>query len=109
MNNAYAQVHLYFFLNFLFCLILLCLFDAVIVLDLGIAKVSKASDQKVGLIGQAQGYFSESVDEFKKISRPTAAEARQATIVTVALVIFVALTVALFDLLFSQLMKVVIY
>ena len=66
------------------------------------------SEEKSGLIAKSSGYFSQSVDELKKVTRPTAVEARQATLVTVALVIFVALTVALFDLLFSQLMKLVV-
>lgn len=66
-------------------------------------------DQKTGAISSARNYFTESVEEFRKISSPTPAEARQATLVTVALVVFVALTVALFDFLFSKLMEIVIY
>jgi len=71
--------------------------------------VSKTADDQVGVITQSKNYFSESVDEFKKVTRPTPAEARQATLVTVVLVIFVALTIALFDLVFTQLMEAVIF
>lgn len=71
--------------------------------------MSKTDSNSGGFISQTQNYFSECVEEFKKVARPTPAEARQATLVTVALVVFVALTIALFDLIFVQLMKAVIF
>ena len=68
------------------------------------------SDNKSqGVITQARSYLSESVDELKKVTRPSLAEAKQATFVTIALVVLVALIIALFDLLFSQLMKFLVY
>ena len=69
--------------------------------------MSQGSDSQ-GVVAKGSSYFSEAVDELKKVSKPTAAEARQATLVTIALVLFVALVVALFDFLFSQLMNVVV-
>lgn len=71
--------------------------------------MSKAGDNNTGIVSKAQNYFSECVDELRKVARPTMSEARQATLVTVALMIFVALTIALFDLLFKQLMKAAIF
>lgn len=71
--------------------------------------MSKTADDQVGVITQSKNYFSESIEEFKKVTRPTPAEARQATLVTIVLVVFVALTIALFDLVFTKLMEVIIY
>jgi preprotein translocase subunit SecE len=62
-----------------------------------------------GFVGKAQEYVTESVDELKKVTKPTFAEAKQATIVTVLLVVAVAIIISIFDLAFSQLMKVFIY
>ena len=71
--------------------------------------MSKAAEDQVGVVTQSRNYFSESVEEFKKVARPTPAEARQATLVTIVLVVFVALTISLFDFVFTQLMQAVIY
>ena len=60
-------------------------------------------------MSKAGDYISESIEELNKVSKPTLGEARQATLVTVALVIFVALVVALFDLIFTQLMNFVTF
>ncbi|RIL09819.1 MAG: preprotein translocase subunit SecE [Proteobacteria bacterium] len=56
-------------------------------------------------VSRSSRYFSESVDELKKVSSPTRAETIQATVVTLFLVVLVSGVVALMDLAFGQLMK----
>ena len=59
-------------------------------------------------IARASQYLSDSVDELKKVSSPTRQETIQATIVTVLIIVFLAVTISLMDLVFQQLMKAVI-
>lgn len=62
------------------------------------------NEQKVSGIGALSQYFSDSVDELKKVSAPTRPEAMQATVVTVFIVVFIGVLVALMDLVFGKLM-----
>lgn len=70
--------------------------------------MSQSASDDSSVLVKGRGYFSQSVDELKKVSKPTKQEATQATLVAVALVIFVALVIAVFDLLFGQLMNVIV-
>lgn len=51
---------------------------------------------------RASQYFTDSVEELKKVSAPTRQETWQATIVTILIISFVALVVACMDLIFGQ-------
>ena len=57
---------------------------------------------------RASQYVTESYAELKKVSWSTRQEAVQATIVTIIIVVFVAVTVALMDLVFRQVMAAVL-
>lgn len=50
-------------------------------------------------------YFTDSVEELKKVSAPTKQETWQATVVTVLIIGFVALVVALLDMIFGGMMS----
>lgn len=49
-------------------------------------------------------YIRESLDELKKVSRPTRQETIQATIVTIVIMMFMALVLFVFDVVFNRLM-----
>lgn len=53
-------------------------------------------------------YVRESIEELKKITPPTRAEAFQATVVTAVIVVFISVVVALMDLLFGRLMSAIL-
>ncbi len=56
----------------------------------------------------AGGFFSEAQEELRKVSTPTRQETIQATIVTLVIVAFVAIMLAVFDVAFNSIMKVVL-
>jgi len=53
---------------------------------------------------QLSQYFRESITELKKVHSPTRAETIQATMVTLAIMVFVALVLFMFDVVFKKLM-----
>lgn len=59
------------------------------------------SHTKDSAITRGSRYVSESIDELKKIHAPTRAEAVQATLVTMVIVIFIAVVVSVMDLVFG--------
>lgn len=60
------------------------------------------------IVARTSRYFSESVDELKKVSSPTRQETTQATVVTIFLIMFVAIVVALLDVLFGRVMSAIL-
>ena len=66
------------------------------------------ADAKKGLVGQTSEFIDGCKVELKKVSRPTRQEAMQATMVTIVMVAVVSGTLALFDVIFGQLMKVLL-
>ena len=76
--------------------------------------MSKPSDAKssgdVGgnLISNASDYFSESVDELKKVSTPTRQETMQASMATLVLLVVVAVSLFILDIIFGQIMTAVL-
>ena len=70
---------------------------------------SKEAGAKEGFsISDVPKFFNETVDELKKISPPTRAEAMQATIVTIFILVFISAVVALMDLVFGRIMGALI-
>ncbi len=69
-------------------------------------SIQMAENESV--VGRGRRYFSESVEELKKVSSPTKQETMQATLVTTVIVVFIATVVALLDLVFGQLMGAIL-
>ena len=75
--------------------------------------MSKPSDTSTkgavggNLVSNASDYFSESVDELKKVSTPTRQETMQATMATLVLLVVVAVSLFILDLIFGQIMTAV--
>lgn len=69
--------------------------------------MAKDASEK-GMVGKTFEFFSDCREELRKVSHPTRQETMQATLVTLIMVTFVAATLALFDLVFHQLMMVLI-
>jgi|GEM_PF-5001521 len=63
---------------------------------------------ELGGIKLAPQYFRDCVEELKKVSAPTRAETWQATLVTILIIAFVALVVACMDLIFGQIMSLLL-
>ncbi len=53
-------------------------------------------------------YLSESVDELKKVSKPTRQETMQYTLVSIVIICFIAICIMLLDLVFDQIMRAVL-
>ena len=69
-------------------------------------KTSSSDSSGADRPGRFDGnFFSESVEELKKISTPSRQETFQATLVTILMVVFMALCVFLVDLLFNGIMS----
>ena len=60
------------------------------------------------IIGKTQTFVSESVTELKKVNTPTRAEATQACLVTLFIMMFVSVCLFLADLFFGWLMGLLI-
>ena len=59
-------------------------------------------------LGKAVEFFSDCKEELAKVSTPTRAQTVQATIVTLAIMLFIAFLLALLDFGFNRLMSVVL-
>ena len=69
---------------------------------------TKDETQSSGSALRGLGFFSESIEELKKVSTPTRQETIQATLVTIFIMVFVSLVLFAMDALFSTIMSVVI-
>ena len=58
--------------------------------------------------GRSVGFFQGCKEELSKVTAPTRQEATQATIVTIVMVAVVSCTLAVFDLIFKELMGVLL-
>lgn len=67
----------------------------------------KAAESE-SLYTRASRFFSESVDELKKVSRPTRQETIQATVVALVIMLTVSFCLFLLDMLFSTAMQAII-
>ena len=63
---------------------------------------SQSTAEAGGLKG-AVSYVKESIEELKKVQRPTRQQTIQATLVTLAIMIFISVVLSLFDFLFRWL------
>ena len=63
-----------------------------------------ASGETGSLITQAGDYFSESVEELKKVSTPTRQETMQFTLITLVIVFFIAICLMIMDFVFNRIM-----
>ncbi|MEZ4755055.1 MAG: preprotein translocase subunit SecE [Bdellovibrionota bacterium] len=71
--------------------------------------MSKSTDETGGnLIANTSDYFTESVEELKKISTPSRQETLQATLATIVLLVVVSLSLFLLDLFFGRIMTTVL-
>ena len=69
----------------------------------------KGANGKVSLVSSTPfSYLGDSINELKKVTFPTRAETRQATLVTLFIVMFVSLCLFLLDQVFFHLMKAVL-
>jgi preprotein translocase subunit SecE len=64
---------------------------------------TKSSEPSSGGSSGLVGYFKDSVVELKKVHTPTRSETIQATLVTIIIMIFISVTLAIFDLIFGRL------
>jgi preprotein translocase SecE subunit len=69
---------------------------------------SEREKNPTGMIGRGTNFFSESVEEMKKVVPPTKQETIQATLVTLFIMIFIAVCLALLDLLFRTIMSFIL-
>ncbi|RMG40163.1 MAG: preprotein translocase subunit SecE [Candidatus Dadabacteria bacterium] len=60
------------------------------------------AESKKNIIRQVSEFFSESVDELKKVSTPTRQETIQATMVTLLIMVVVSLSLLIMDWIFSN-------
>jgi preprotein translocase SecE subunit len=60
------------------------------------------------IVERGSRYFSESVQELKKVSKPTRQETIQATMVAVFIVLFVSVCLFLVDIVFNRIMTAVL-
>jgi len=68
--------------------------------------MADASNSESGnIVTQTRNYFVGSVEELKKISKPTRQEATQFTIIAVFIICFIAVCLMLIDLIFRQIMS----
>jgi preprotein translocase SecE subunit len=66
---------------------------------------SRAGEGKAGgVVTRKKGFLSESIEELRKVTSPTRQETIQATIVTLILIVFFALILAVFDFVFRGIM-----
>jgi preprotein translocase SecE subunit len=65
-------------------------------------NTSKAESKSA--VGEGKVFFSECVDELKKVNTPTRQETIQATIVAVVIIGFVAISLLLLDFVFNRIM-----
>lgn len=70
--------------------------------------MSKPDSTGGNLISNASDYFTESVEELKKVSTPTRQETMQATMATVALLVVVSLCLFVLDIIFGRVMVAII-
>ena len=59
----------------------------------------------LSIFARGSGYLRESMDELKKVARPTRQETIQATIVTIVIICIVAVCLMLLDVIFDQVMS----
>ena len=59
-------------------------------------------------IGKASTFFKESVEELKKVHKPTKQETIQATLVTLGIMVFISVVLALFDFVFRKVVEAII-
>ena len=69
--------------------------------------MAQVQPRKIG-IGQGTSFLSESVAELKKVTFPTRQQTFQAAIVTIFIVMFVALTLFILDIIFGQVMRAIL-
>lgn len=70
--------------------------------------MAKEEEAKQGLVSKTGSFFGDCKEELRKVSHPTRQETTRATLVTIFMVSFVAATLAIFDLVFHQLMMVLL-
>ena len=70
--------------------------------------VAMSGEERVGSIQRARDFFSGCKEELLKVSHPTTQETVQATLVTITIMVFVAALLFVADLIFDQIMKVMI-
>lgn len=58
-----------------------------------------------GVVGQTRDFITGSIEELKKISRPTHQETLQFTLVTVLIICFISVCLMLLDIVFRQIMS----
>ena len=56
-------------------------------------------------ITKATSFLRESVEELKKVQKPTRQETIQATVVTLGIMVFISLVLALFDFVFRKVVE----
>lgn len=71
--------------------------------------MAKGENEGGSWLAQGKGFFSESVEELKKVTTPTRAETFQATMVTLVMMLFFSLTLFLLDQLFRWTMSQFLY
>jgi preprotein translocase subunit SecE len=77
----------------------------------GSASASSASARSASsgsVVTNTLGYFSDSFAELKRVTYPTKAETIQATVATLAIILFVSVCLFVLDLIFGRLMEVVL-
>lgn len=70
--------------------------------------MAEEAEKQGSVLTRVPDYFTQSVEELKKVTHPTRQETIQATMVTFLIIVFVALCLFLLDLVFNQLMLAVL-
>ena len=70
--------------------------------------MANAEAQSGSPIKRGTSFLSDSVTELKKVTFPTRQETIQATLVTVFIIMFVAISLFVLDLVFNQLMSAIL-
>lgn len=65
---------------------------------------SVKSQESVSKFAQGKAFFSESVDELKKVTTPTRQETIQTTLVAVVIIAFVGICLLVLDFVFNRVM-----
>jgi preprotein translocase SecE subunit len=65
----------------------------------------RKADGTPNLLVRSRQFLSESFAELTKVSMPTRAEATQATLVTVFIILFLSVCLFLLDIIFNQIMQ----
>lgn len=72
------------------------------------AAGKQAAESEGSIFSRGSRYVSESLDELKKIHSPTRQETIQATVVTMVIVVFISAVVAMMDLIFGWVTRMIL-